>query len=177
MDLIRNAAMAVGILFCIGLIGAQFVGGGADDGAEVDAAEQEAAMGRISPVASVAVTGSAPAATEAATPAEAAAEEPAAAAEPAAAEPAAAPAEPVAAAGNGETLYNQTCFACHNTGAAGAPKIGDVAAWEPRIATGMDALVNSAVNGKNAMPAKGGNMGLSDDSVKDIVEYMVSKAQ
>jgi len=171
--------MAVGILFCIGLIGAQFVSVGADDGAEIDAAEQEAAMGRISPVASVKVTGSAPAA-EAAAPAADAAEaapEAAAAAAPAeetAAAPAAA-AAPVAA--NGETLYNQICFACHNTGAAGAPKLGDKAAWEPRIATGMDALLHSAINGKNAMPAKGGNPALSDDSIKAIVEYMVGQAQ
>jgi cytochrome c5 len=169
--------MAVGILFCIGLIGAQFVGGGADDGAEVDAAEQEAAMGRISPVASVAVTGSAPAA-EAAAPAADAAEaapEAAAATEEVAPATETAAAEPVAA--NGETLYNQICFACHNTGAAGAPKLGDKAAWEPRIAAGMDVLMNSAINGKNAMPAKGGNPGLSDDSIEVIVEYMVDQSQ
>ncbi|MDO8388519.1 MAG: c-type cytochrome [Polaromonas sp.] len=57
---------------------------------------------------------------------------------------------------NGEEVFKAQCTACHTTGAAGAPKLGDTAAWAPRIATGYDALLNSAVKGKNAMGPQGG---------------------
>ena len=57
---------------------------------------------------------------------------------------------------NGEEVFKAQCTACHTTGAAGAPKLGDAAAWAPRIATGYDALLNSAVKGKNAMGPQGG---------------------
>ncbi len=73
--------------------------------------------------------------------------------------------------------YQQICFACHGTGAAGAPIVGNKDAWKPRIATGMDALYNSALHGKNAMPAKGGRTDLSDAEVKAIVDYMVSQSK
>lgn len=56
----------------------------------------------------------------------------------------------------GEQVFNVQCTACHTTGAAGAPKFGDAAAWAPRIKTGFDALLNSALKGKNAMGAQGG---------------------
>lgn len=56
----------------------------------------------------------------------------------------------------GEQVFNVQCTACHTTGAAGAPKLGDAAAWAPRIKTGFDALLNSALKGKNAMGAQGG---------------------
>ncbi|MDO9199285.1 cytochrome c5 family protein [Rhodoferax sp.] len=56
----------------------------------------------------------------------------------------------------GEEVFKAQCTACHATGAAGAPKLGDAAAWAPRIATGYDALLNSAVKGKNAMGPQGG---------------------
>ena len=81
-----------------------------------------------------------------------------------------------AVAGGAET-YTQACAACHATGAAGAPKLGDKAAWEPRIAQGTDTLYASVLNGKGAMPAKGGQMQLSDDDVKAAVDYMVSQAK
>ena len=64
-----------------------------------------------------------------------------------------------AAKADGKAVYEKTCAVCHATGLAGAPKFGDKAAWAPRIATGIDALHNSALHGKNAMPPKGGNTG------------------
>ena len=73
--------------------------------------------------------------------------------------------------------YRTACAACHMTGAANAPKLGDKAAWAPRIATGMDALVNSAIKGKGAMPPKGGRMNLSDDEIKSTVAYMVGESK
>ena len=92
--------------------------------------------------------------------------------------PSAAAAAPAAgAAANGQATYQQACFACHGTGAAGAPKLGDKAAWAPRIAQGKSALYNNALNGKGAMPAKGGQAQLSDDTIKAVVDYMVSQAK
>jgi len=67
-------------------------------------------------------------------------------------------AKPAAAPGarSGEEIVKGVCAACHQTGAAGAPKIGDKAAWAPRLGLGLDGLVKSATAGKNAMPPKGG---------------------
>lgn len=75
------------------------------------------------------------------------------------------------------TIYNTVCGACHNTGAAGAPKIDDKAAWAPRVAAGKDALYKSALVGKNAMPAKGGAADLSDDEIKATVDYILGKVK
>src|ERR1043165_2077648 len=61
------------------------------------------------------------------------------------------------AADKGQATYNGTCVACHGSGVAGAPKFGDKAAWGPRIAKGNDALYQTALKGKGAMPPKGGN--------------------
>lgn len=77
---------------------------------------------------------------------------------------------------DGESLYKGVCFACHDMGTAGAPKLGDHAAWSARIDQGIEALYSNAINGKGVMPAKGGNPALSDDEVKAIVDFMVSKA-
>jgi len=85
--------------------------------------------------------------------------------------------EAAAPAANGKTTYDATCAACHGTGVAGAPKFGDKAAWAARIKTGNDALYGSALKGKNAMPAKGGNAGLNDADVKAAVDYMVGAAK
>ena len=93
-----------------------------------------------------------------------------------AAEPAAAAAE-AAAPKSGEQIYQANCVACHGTGVAGAPKLGDAAAWAPRIAKGMDALLKSATNGLNAMPPKGLCMACSEDELKGTIQYMVSKSQ
>jgi cytochrome c5 len=133
------------------------------------------------PAVPAAGAGDAPAADAAAATAPAAAPAAVAAAAPAAT-PAAvtAPAAPakVAAAdsGAGEALYKQACFACHAAGVAGAPKFGDKAAWAPRILTGLDALTNSAIKGKNAMPPKGGSAA-SDADIHSAVVYMVNAAK
>ena len=87
---------------------------------------------------------------------------------------AAGPAAATAAKPDGKKVYDTTCMACHATGAAGAPKLGDKAAWAPRIKTGIDALHASALKGKGAMPAKGGNSALSDADVAAAVDYMVA---
>jgi cytochrome c5 len=88
-------------------------------------------------------------------------------------------AAPAAAAGAADAkgTYQSVCFACHGTGAAGAPKLGDKAAWKSRIAQGLETLVDHAINGFKGMPAKGGRGDLSDDTVKAVVEYMVKNSK
>ncbi len=78
---------------------------------------------------------------------------------------------------SGKAVYDSACFACHATGAAGAPKMADVAAWEPRIAKGLDTVVANAINGINAMPPKGTCMTCSDDDIRNAVQYMVDASQ
>lgn len=68
--------------------------------------------------------------------------------------------------------YNMYCIACHGTGAAGAPMTGDKAAWETRLAVGMDALIESSKKGKNAMPPMGLCNDCTDDDFKALIEYM-----
>jgi cytochrome c5 len=68
--------------------------------------------------------------------------------------------------------YAKSCQVCHANGAANAPKTGDAAAWEPRMAKGMDVLVASVANGLNAMPPKGMCFDCSDDDYKALIEYM-----
>lgn len=94
------------------------------------------------------------------------------AAAPAAAAPAPA-ATPVAASANGEALYKQACMACHAAGVAGAPKLGDKAAWSGRLGAGVDGLTASVIKGKGAMPPKGGAAAASDADIKAAVAYMV----
>lgn len=81
----------------------------------------------------------------------------------------------------GERVYRTVCFACHDTGAAGAPKMGDKGAWQPRIAKGAEVLVQHAVQGfqgpQGMMPAKGGNPALSDQEVSEAVHYMIEQSQ
>ncbi len=81
---------------------------------------------------------------------------------------------PAAQAKSGKAIYDTACMACHATGAAGAPKLGDKAAWATRIKTGMDALYASSIKGKGAMPPKGGNTALADADVKAAVDYLVA---
>ncbi len=80
-------------------------------------------------------------------------------------------------AGAGEQLFNSVCQACHAAGVAGAPKTGDKAAWQPRIAQGIEVLYTSALNGKGVMPAKGGAAGSPDADVRAAVDLMVSKVK
>ena len=77
----------------------------------------------------------------------------------------------------GKVVYEAGCVACHSTGAAGAPKVGDAAAWAPRIKNGAATLYASALKGKGAMPAKGGNGSLADADVRAAVDYMVSQSE
>ena len=81
----------------------------------------------------------------------------------------------------GKKTYEMACFACHGTGAAGAPKVGDKAAWKDRIAQGMSVMVGHATKGfqgkKGFMPAKGGRANLSDATIADTVAYMVSQSK
>jgi cytochrome c5 len=79
-----------------------------------------------------------------------------------------------AAPRSGSEVYNSGCMACHATGAAGAPKVGDAAAWQPRVGQGMDALLASAVNGKGAMPPRGGSSA-SDEELRAAIEYMLKE--
>jgi cytochrome c5 len=87
--------------------------------------------------------------------------------------PAAAPAAGTAPAAAAPPLYAQICQACHVAGVAGAPKLGDKAAWAPRIAQGIDAMTATVINGKGAMPPKGGSTA-SDAELKAVVTYMAS---
>ncbi len=161
-------ALIVGIYllvqFAVGAYGARSL---KDDPAMSDAAVAR----RLAPVAVVAIDPNAPppSATPAATPARAAS-----------AVPTIPPPATKAAQGgtaSGKTTFDTVCTACHGTGVAGAPKLGDKAAWAPRIKTGKDALYAAALRGKGAMPAKGGNPALPDADVKAAVDYMVSTAK
>lgn len=76
-----------------------------------------------------------------------------------------------------EQVFNTVCQACHAIGLAGAPKVGDKAAWKARIAQGIETLYASAIKGKNTMPAKGGALGSSDDDIKAAVDMMVAKSR
>ena len=80
---------------------------------------------------------------------------------------------------NPEQKYMASCFACHSTGAAGAPKVGAGMAveWEPRLEKGLDAVVSNTVNGLNTMPAKGLCFDCTDDDLRAIVEYMIETSQ
>jgi cytochrome c5 len=88
----------------------------------------------------------------------------------------AAAATPTAATTAPPALFAQTCSTCHTPGIAGAPKVGDKAAWAPRVAQGIDALTASAIKGKGAMPPKGGSSA-SDADIKAVVTYMVNASK
>ncbi len=99
---------------------------------------------------------------------------------PAAAAPAVAvavaPAPAAAKADAAPALYTQTCSVCHAAGVANAPKLGDKAAWAPRLVAGVDGLTASAIKGKGAMPPKGGS-GASEADIKAVVAYMVASVK
>ena len=77
---------------------------------------------------------------------------------------------------DGEMIYNNVCQACHMSGAAGAPQLV-AEQWTDRLPQGEDTLVQHAVNGYNAMPAKGGRSDLSDEQVRASVEYMLAQIE
>jgi cytochrome c5 len=83
---------------------------------------------------------------------------------------------------DGKTIYDNLCTSCHTAGINGAPKLGNKSMWAPRIAEGLDTLVQHAINGYhgpdgNTMPAKGGNPALTDAQVKAAVTWIVDQAK
>lgn len=72
--------------------------------------------------------------------------------------------------------YQSACFACHGTGAAGAPKLGDKAEWKARIAQGKSTLYSHAIDGFKGMPPRGGSS-LSDKAMNAIVDYMITNSK
>uniref|UniRef100_UPI00260C967A c-type cytochrome n=1 Tax=uncultured Thiothrix sp. TaxID=223185 RepID=UPI00260C967A len=76
----------------------------------------------------------------------------------------------------GEQVFNAVCTSCHTAGVLNAPKIDDKAAWEPRVAKGLQGLLGSATNGFNQMPAKGGDPSLTEQELTDAILYMTGKA-
>jgi cytochrome c5 len=81
-----------------------------------------------------------------------------------------------AAARSGEQVYNSACMACHSVGVAGAPKTGDTAAWAPRAEKGIDALLQTATSGLNAMPPKGTCADCSADELKAAIEFILGQS-
>ncbi len=120
----------------------------------------EAVARRIAPVAMLAMDPNAP--------------PPAAAAPTTAVAAVVAPAAKASGADAGKKTYEAACTACHASGVAGAPKLGDKPAWAARVKTGKEALYASALKGKGAMPPKGGNTALADADVKAAVDYLLA---
>ncbi|OZA28748.1 MAG: hypothetical protein B7X93_06835 [Hydrogenophilales bacterium 17-61-9] len=87
------------------------------------------------------------------------------------------PAAPKPDLAHGQQIYRQSCAVCHDKGVAGAPKLNDSAAWATRLAQGIDTLYNTALRGKGAMPAKGGNPALADADVKAAVDFMAAQSR
>lgn len=77
---------------------------------------------------------------------------------------------------SGEEVVKAVCGACHLTGAAGAPKVGDKAGWAPRLGMGLDGLVKSSIKGKNAMPPRGGVLDLSDTELARAIVFMANQS-
>ncbi len=75
----------------------------------------------------------------------------------------------------GQEVYNKVCVACHAAGVLGAPKVGAKELWEPRLAQGLTSLVNNAVTGIRAMPAKGGDPSLTEANIRDSIVYMLGE--
>ncbi len=82
---------------------------------------------------------------------------------------------------DGKKIYESACFACHNAGIAGAPKLGDAAQWGPRLEKGVATIKQNAIKGFSGktgfMPAKGGRADLSDAAVEAAVDYMLSQTK
>lgn len=96
-------------------------------------------------------------------------------------ESAVAPAAAAEPSDPGEATYGKICFSCHDAGIAGAPKIGDKAAWASRLEKGTEMVVSNAINGfqgeAGIMPARGGLPNLSDDDVRAAVMFMLAKLE
>lgn len=94
----------------------------------------------------------------------------------AAAPQAAAGSGPAADVARGETVYKQACSACHQMGVAGAPRLGDRAAWAPRLQQGLQTLQQHALQGIRGMPPKGGRLDMADEWILDAVAFMVQQS-
>ena len=79
-------------------------------------------------------------------------------------------------AADGAAVYKSTCFVCHGVGVAGAPIFGNKEQWKARVANGLSALMQTALNGKGGMPPKGGNPSLSENEIKAAILYMTKEA-
>jgi cytochrome c5 len=149
------AAVTIGLMVLAGIINRNT----AAQYHQEDPLRQQETIERIAPVAKVAVAGKDNTALAA---------------------PAAAPAAALVDL-SGEDVYKQVCSVCHSAAVAGAPKTGDKAAWAPRIAQGAATLNKHAIEGFQGkagyMPPKGGRTDLSDQSIVNAVEYMVSQAR
>lgn len=161
-DIFYREFLAVLVLLVLFAFFAYFVASAIGENAfQARQSSPQAVLDRIAPAAQVRV-GEPGETVAAAKPAE----EPAAEPEPAPA---------VADAGSGAEVYNNACMACHATGAANAPKVGDKEAWQPRAEQGMDILIQSAIKGKGAMPPKGGYPNLTEDQIKGAIRYMLDE--
>lgn len=151
-------AALVGIAIVI-LIAANWVGDATIEEDRVSQAQVEIIQERIEPVGELRFAGDA--------------QEPAAATPEADTTAAATPSEPK----SGQDVYNGICQSCHTTGVAGAPIVGDIQAWKERIALGKEVLYSSVINGKGAMPPKGGDPSLSESQIQAAVDYMIGASQ
>jgi cytochrome c5 len=153
------------IVIAIGIFVFSRILGGAEQARQrlVDPMHQGNVAERVAPIGRVAIAGQDNSALKVAPP------------------PGAAPAAALALPANGEETYKVVCGACHGQGIGGAPKVGDKAAWAPRIAQGKDLLYKHAVEGfqgkAGLMPAKGGRIDLTDDLVRQAVDHMVALEQ
>lgn len=77
----------------------------------------------------------------------------------------------------GEEVYASNCTACHDTGAAGAPKVGDAASWGDRLDKGKETLYENAINGIRAMPPMGTCSDCSEAEIRNTVDYMISETK
>lgn len=147
-------SFVVPVLLIVGIV--QLVIGGMHVDTKSPAFSAEATALRLKPVGAITIGEPPPAPTP----------QPVAAAEASKAGPA-----------SGDKVYQSTCAMCHAAGIAGAPKVGDKAAWKARIAQGANTLYSHALGGIRMMPAKGGNPSLSDADVTAAVDYMMSQAK
>mgnify|MGYP001558023927 CR=1 FL=1 len=182
-EFFRNYSIVIGLIavaMAIFFVIAQVIGGQDEERAAVRAAQSAETT---KPAGQVNIAGEAAAEPESApvaTPAADSATAPTAAG--ATADATAGAEAPASGADAGKQTYDTLCFSCHGSGLPMVPQFGDKAAWEPRIAQGMDVLYTRAIGGYTGtagmpMPAKGGNPALTDDQVKAAVDYMLSSAK
>ncbi|MCV2403522.1 c-type cytochrome [Marinomonas sp. C2222] len=81
------------------------------------------------------------------------------------------------AARSGEQVFNTTCIACHISGAAGAPRLGEKADWQPRIEKGLESLLATSIKGIGAMPPKGMCGNCSDEELLNSIQFMIDNSQ